>query len=393
MKILFVHDHIFKRQGASFYSAGGLPARVWQRYLDVFDSLQVVGRDGGVVLEGGNDYTLSSCDNVCFNLMPSISNIKSLLFGNRFVLEECKRLVAESDGVIARLPSRLGVLFVEESIRQGKPYAVEVVGCAWDSLWNYGDLRGKVMAPLEFYSVKKAVMSAKFALYVTRFFLQGRYPSQGETVFCSDVVIPDIQNDIFLRSARVVNALPKKLIFGLIGNFTSKYKGIDIAIRALSSADLGGVEWEFQILGSGDCSRYLRLAESLGIGDKVKFIGSLSSGAAVFDWLDTVTIYLQPSLTEGMPRALVEAMSRGCPALASKVGGISELLNPEQMVNPGDHTALANKIVKLVEDPSLMEKLSFENLDKSREYYKSVLEARRLSFLISFKRYIDSKNN
>ena len=47
----------------------------------------------------------------------------------------------------------------------------------------------------------------------------------------------------------------------------------------------------------------------------------------VFEWLDTIDLYVQPSLTEGMPRAAIEAMSRGCPVVVSDVGGLKNLVD------------------------------------------------------------------
>ena len=171
-----------------------------------------------------------------------------------------------------------------------------------------------------------------------------------------------------------------KIIFGLIGNFSASYKGIDVAIRSLGQVDSELPDWEFQVVGSGDPSSYISIAEDLGVSEKVKFVGSLPSGVAIFDWLDKVDIYLQPSLTEGLPRALVEAMSRGCPAIASNVGGIPELLMKEQMVPPGDYKSLADNILCLVKNNSVQRKLAIQNFEKSKLYYSDVVEERRSNF-------------
>lgn len=392
MKILFVHDHRFKSKGKDYYSNGSFPAKIWSRYLNAFDHLTVVGRDGGDLKISESNFTLSSVESIDFSLFPNISNLKSLLFGNRAASTKCKQLVYEYDGVIARLPSRMGQLFISEAIKQGKPYAIEVVGCAWDALWNHGSWKAKVVAPFAYYKTKKTVMDAPYALYVTQDFLQQRYPCRGKTTFCSNVEIAAVENDVLNQRNSKCRTSSEKIIFGLIGNYASKYKGIDIAIRALSRVDAELPDWEFQILGAGDSTEYAKLAANLGIGDKVKFIGSLPSGEPVYRWLDNLNVYLQPSLTEGLPRALVEAMSRGCPALGSRVGGIPELLQPEQMIKPGDYESLAEKISQIVQDRALLEKLSEENFNKAKSYYKNILEGRRTAFWLSFKQYIQAKN-
>ena len=99
-------------------------------------------------------------------------------------------------------------------------------------------------------------------------------------------------------------------------------------------------------------------------------------------------VYLQPSLTEGLPRSLIEAMSRGCPALASLVGGIPELLSPGQMVKPGDYRELSIKLSELVVDRSKMKELASNNFKKARKYNKSVIDARRTQFWADFRSYV-----
>lgn len=391
MRVLFVHDHVFKLHGNKFYSSGSFPASVWFRYLKVFDTLTVVGRDGGQLNMSEKSYTLSSAESVFFSLMPNMSNLKSFIFGNKGALSNCKRIVSKNDGVIVRLPSQMGHIFIAEAVKQNKPYAVEVVGCAWEALWNHGAWQGKALAPYSYYKTRRFVADAPYVLYVTESFLQQRYPcKKGMTTFCSNAEVAAVSEDILLQ--RKTRPLEEKVIFGLIGNYSSKYKGIDVAIRALAKASPAITHWELQILGSGDPAIYLRLAADLGVRDKVKFIGSLPSGDPVYNWLDGLHIYLQPSLTEGLPRALIEAMSRGCPALASEVGGIPELLNPEQMIKPGDYRSLADKIVRLLEDESKVAKLSIENFVKAKGYYKDVLAKRRTNFWLSFKQHVLREN-
>ena len=388
---IFVHDHIFKYRDNHFYSGGGLPASVWARYLSVFPKLTVVGRDGGELEENEHGFTLSSTRDIEFRLQPSISNLKSMLLGNAKAERACRTLVAESDGVIARLPSRLGDLFVKEAIRQGKPYAVEVVGCSWDALWNHGSIKGKLFAPYELLSTRNRVRNAPFALYVTQYFLQGRYPcKKGITTFCSNVEIQPVPDEILDRRLGKIRLRNGKVKIGLIGNYSSRYKGIDVAIRALAQSDHALEDWEFQILGSGDKNYYAELARSLGVGDKVKFIGSRPSGQAVYDWLDEIDLYLQPSFQEGLPRALVEAMSRGCPALATSIAGIPELLPASEMVAPGAHDALSTKITSLLHDRKQMESLAKRNFTTSKAYYKTILDSRRSAFWSLFRERIES---
>lgn len=84
--------------------------------------------------------------------------------------------------------------------------------------------------------------------------------------------------------------------------------------------------------GSGHVSN--SFAGRLGVADRVTFVGTVPAGAAVRAHLDAADLVVVPSRTEGLPRALIEAMARGLPAVGTTVGGIPELLADVDLVPP-----------------------------------------------------------
>ena len=96
--------------------------------------------------------------------------------------------------------------------------------------------------------------------------------------------------------------------------------------------------------------------------------------------LDSADLFVLPSRTEGLPRALVEAMARALPCIGSAVGGIPELLDASDLVPAGDSAALAAKIQEVLRDPLRMEKMSRRNLAGAQEFVDSVLAERRRRF-------------
>ena len=95
-----------------------------------------------------------------------------------------------------------------------------------------------------------------------------------------------------------------------------------------------------------------------------------------------------PSVTEGMPRALLEAMARGLPCVASSVGGIPEVLTPDALVPPGNVEALTQKLTSVLRDPLWLSEMSRRNLQKAAEFRDDVLMEKRLEFY----RYIRQAN-
>jgi len=77
---------------------------------------------------------------------------------------------------------------------------------------------------------------------------------------------------------------------------------------------------------------------------------------------------------------MIEAMARGLPCLGSQVGGIPELLPPENLVPPGDAGALARKIAEVVADSGRLARMSARNLDDATGYREEALTGRRRSF-------------
>ena len=88
----------------------------------------------------------------------------------------------------------------------------------------------------------------------------------------------------------------------------------------------------------------------------------------MFNWLDSVDIYIQPSLTEGMPRATLEAMSRGCPIISTSVGGLKTLIDSEDRISIGDHNSLAARIEEISMNQNLFIDRAIRNFEISKLY-------------------------
>jgi glycosyltransferase involved in cell wall biosynthesis len=115
------------------------------------------------------------------------------------------------------------------------------------------------------------------------------------------------------------------------------------------------------------------LCRTTGLTDTVSFVGSISR-AEVVELLDSAALFVMPSRTEGLPRALVEAMARALPAVGSAVGGIPELLDESCLVPPDDPEALAAAIHRLLSDPKTWEEQSRRNLETARGYEQSAAD-------------------
>lgn len=394
MKALFAHDHRFIPAEGEVWSESQFEAALWQRYLGHFDSLTVVARRGmmpaGKVI---SKLERSSAPNVTFELLDNMSTLRGLTIARPAAFRQMVSLVTAHDAVIARLPSEIGLLAITAAQATGRPWAVEMVGCTWDGLWNYGNLTGRLYTPIAWFRVRRAVRQAEHVIYVTSSFLQQRYPSQAENqAVASNVILSDVSPAVLeRRHALIATMANRPLRLGLIG--TLQYKGIQTLLAALASARLALLPLRIHILGPGDVGRWKAEAKRLGVSDLVSFDGTLPAGEPLMRWLDATDVYLQPSLTEGLPRALIEAMSRGCPALASTAGGIPELLPAEDLIRPGDAVALAELMRHRLTDHDWMHMRATANWEKASAFRADVLAARREKFWRRFRQAAEMSRN
>ena len=324
---------------------------------------------------------------VSFAFVPNLASVVGLAPWRR---RQAKTIMTaamlEADAVIARLPSENGLLAAGLARRLAKPLAVEAVACSWDQLWNYGTVQGKLYAPVQMWRMRRAVETAPYAIYVSRF-LRDRYPARGKIEVVSDVEwsAHSLQATLIRRLERIDR--PKgRVVLGLIGSLQHRYKGVHTALEAL--ARMGGAlgDFEFRILGPGDPRPWQELAARHGLSERVRFCGILPNGEPVLQWLDEIDLYLQPSFQEGLGRALVEAMSRGCPALGSTAGGIPELLPTECLHRPGDARRLGQLIGHAARDPGWQAAQARRNFETAKDYGRDRLDGRRTAFLRRFAR-------
>ena len=106
----------------------------------------------------------------------------------------------------------------------------------------------------------------------------------------------------------------------------------------------------------------------------------MPAGEPVRQQLDASDLFVLPSRQEGMPRALIEAMARGLPCIATRVGGVPELLPEDVLVAPGDAGELAAKILEVAASPTLGARLGAQNLGRARCYHEKLLQPRRVAF-------------
>lgn len=390
MKLVFAHDHRFAAMAGSVYSENHFAAGFWDRYLGSFDRLTVMGRRAEPTGADCRATMLeSSREDVDFALLPSLSSPRGALLERRSTIARIRQIVGNHDAVVARLPSEIGLATLRAARALGVPAAIEVVGCAYDAHAHYGTRLGALYAPLARYRMRQALDQATHAIYVTQHFLQQRYPAPHAVIqTASNVELAPLDMRVLERRLqRMDDGSDRPLVLGLVGSLRTRMKGIQVALRALADRHGELPDFRFRILGGGDRSGWEAEAAKAGLADRVSFDGAFPDQQRVLDWLDEIDLYLQPSLQEGLPRALIEAMSRGCPALGSDLAGIPELLDPADLARPGDAGDLGELIVRRGGDRAWMAARARRNFEAAGAYEQWRIDARRQQFWTEFADY------
>ena len=167
-------------------------------------------------------------------------------------------------------------------------------------------------------------------------------------------------------------------------------KGLDTTLQAFALIAAKYPQARLSLVGDGPLRASLeQQAQDLKIGDKVDFPGFLPN-AKVAEALYASHLYFHPSRTsadgnrEGVPNAMLEAMASGVPVIATRHGGIPEAITDGEsglLVEENDAQGLAAGAIRILEDPSLRQKLGQAGHEVVKATFARDAQAKRLAGL------------
>lgn len=178
-----------------------------------------------------------------------------------------------------------------------------------------------------------------------------------------DVVYNGIRVENFMSAnikrnfRREMNCTNGELIVTSIASLIPR-KGTDVLIKAAKNVLNEMPNARFVLVGGGEEEPYKRLAENLGIGDKVIFMGLIKDYP--YHILKDTDVFVHASYAESFGLSIAEAQLMGIPVVATKVGGVPEVVNNEKsgiLVPAGDSESLALAIIMLLNDEGLRKDL------------------------------------
>lgn len=386
MKILFLQfGSKYYSDGKRFFTDGSLNNKIWNRYLTYSDKLTVIGK--AEQSNGNSNINYDKLNEVpkeinlvlvkdLYNPKKNYVNLKlRKLIKNQIIKE-----IESNDYIVIRsITNDYNLFAANYCIKHKKEFIVEVTGFGFDSLWYHDGILGKIMAVIVEKRMRCVIKKCPNVLYVTNKALQERYKNHNYNVGCSDVEIEIDYKDLENRLKKIEkNKKNKRIVIGTIGPIDSKLKGQEHVIKAISKLNNEyNYEFYYELVGRGEKDYLYQFVKKYKVEKYVNFIGELPHNK-IFDWIDNIDIYIQPSFQEGLCRALVEAMSRGCPVLSSNAGGNNELVNKNNIFKKGKYEQII-KILKKI-DYEFMVFEANRGFEEAKKFDREILNKTRNDF-------------
>jgi glycosyltransferase involved in cell wall biosynthesis len=312
--------------------------------------------------------------NLSFEWLPFYTREDQCLRKLPGMFWQCRKIASKADVINGRVPDYTGICGAFWAKLQNKPLFLNIV----DDWHNYsrdlptrlnGLLRLGLKAHLKVYCAFERMFCRNTLVFAQGKSVFERYRNNPQTHFCvsSSHSIADI-----VGSRDVSMAKPTFHIV-TIGRLVN-VKGHRNLIEAVA--------------GEGpNSSAYSSLALALGIEEILQLPGQVGR-KEVFELLDTADAFCLPSLSEGTPKVLLEAMARGIPVVATRVGGVESVVEDGAtglLIEPNDPHLIADALHRLATDAALRQRLCNNGLSRAHKHtiekeWTSMVETVRATF-------------
>lgn len=198
----------------------------------------------------------------------------------------------------------------------------------------------------------------------------------------SKAKIPMIFNGLDLRKCTPkINYKANNITILHVGRF-SEQKNHEYIIENFKIVNDKLPNTTLQLIGFGELEDEMKYkVKSLNLDCSVEFLGLKTN---VYPYFNSADIFILPSLWEGMPITLIEAMATGLPIIATEVGGIPDMIENEKsgIIIQGNDNDLSRALIRLIEDETIREKFG-QAAKKTSEKYSDLQMAKEYSRLYS----------
>lgn len=389
MKLLVIQEqHFVRMPNGEVWVDEQSDSKFWERYLDVFEEVVVCARFKYYEKYNTEKLMLSDHENVSFIELPNTRGVGSLLKRLPQVVKIMKSAMSQCDRIIFRAPSPISMVAYPLAKLSGKPFAAEIMNNPYthfspEAMHHFYQplLRAFIVG-----QTKALCKNANGVSYVTEHILQELYPSTARLKGESKSYFEGSYSTIRMEKERYSfenwdNERPAHITLIHTGKMQDNRKGQDIFIKTISILRKKGYPVDGILVGDGVMRKdFEALGKQLGILQYLDFVGWKAGFEAVRLELKRAQIAVFPSMGEGLPRSVIEAMSQGLLCLGTKVDGICELLDDDCLVPEFTPECFAEHIEKFIIRWELVTPERIRQFEVSKRYEASILEIKRRDF-------------
>lgn len=388
---------LFKTPDGLVYTPVAYGYDFYKRYLQVFDEVCVAGFCDYVSEDYVKDMLLVSGEDLSVFEVPYPHGEWDYILKRRTIVKSVKNIIEGCDAALLRVPETLCFLIMENLIRGNKPWAIEVTSNPLNLYTKKGGCPSKYRDVYRIWYTHQLRRACKYAngtSYVTEFGLQADFPPNLKvddhfTTFYTDT-------DIKVADSIQIRELPVDRPFRLVHiavSISGFPKGHKEAIMALKEMIDSGMQVELTLVGGGDlAAENQEYMKENGLNKYIRFTGKLKADQ-VIEELDRADVFFFPSYNEGLPRVVIEAMSRGLPVIATDIPAHHELIESEYLAPVRDSHTLFVIAQNLLKNKEKYKKASRRNLMKAKEYDFTFINQKRIDFFEKLRKLAEVSTN
>lgn len=384
--LLSCDDRVFHHQG-KYYAASQDKLDFYQRYLRVFERVRLVCRCEEEDQLKDSRIPLDLDSRIEYVPIPSFHG--PIQYVKKFISVgmAMKRAVNGCDAAVLRIPSTVALRVGETVKRKRIPYACEVVFDAYDEYCGEHGIHKLLWKNID-KQMRSLCKDAEGISCVTANYLQQHYFSEKPDAFTSNYSSLSLPKSFFGSEKKYPTHKPF-VIAHIANQVTFKgRKGHVQIIDAIEQLQQRGIDVKVRFAGKdyfGDQKKLEEYARAKGVGERIQYLGYLNR-KSIDDLLEQADLYVMPTMAEGLPRVIIEAMAKGLPCISTPVSGNPELVDEHFLVPYYDTALLADRIEELLSNAAVYEMQSKENFTRSLQYEATLLESRRDKFYQELKK-------
>lgn len=377
MKLLWVGSvHLYQGKDGNYYTPTAYDYEFIKRYLSVFEEVRFLGKVVEHNVADCSSYLPVSGERVEVFEIPWHQGLKGMLRIINKLMVVYKSALKGCDCSVFRI-AQIESFFVYLLGGWKKPYVVELVNDP-ESFVGMHYIWKQICAGF----VRHMIKHSKGTAYVTKQYLQKKYPicSKNNTFQACYSSVEINEEDIYKEPVNYKKG--KKFLIVHVANAISGYmKGHKTLIEMACILKQKGVSFEVRCIGDGTMVEEFRLyAKKCNVEKEVQFLGRINGKDNMLKELRRCHMMVFPTGSEGLPRAVIEAMAVGLPCISTPVGGIPELIERKYLFAPDDARGFADEVDRLINEPGELYDMGMKNLRMARTFSKKILQRKREAF-------------